>query len=84
MGALSLSLGLKLRELEADLSLPSSARRLRIRGSGPLLPRTLSGLQRDKCKVLLALQQTTVSALKHPKLSSSGYRTLLEGRVSEP
>ena len=73
MFLLIFSLGVKWPEREADLSLLSSARKLRIRGSCPLLPHTISGLQRNKYNFFLKLQQTTVSALEQPKLSSSGY-----------
>jgi hypothetical protein len=54
---LTLSLGVKCPEREADLLLPSSARRLRIRGSGPLLPYTLSGSHSYKYNFLLTQQQ---------------------------
>jgi len=57
---------------------------LRIRRSDPLLPHTLSGLHRGKSNFLLPFQQTTISPMKQPKLSSSGYRALREGTISEP
>lgn len=81
---LKISLGVRWLESEADLSLPSSALRLRIRESGPLLPHTLSGLHSYKYIFLLTLQQNHYICTATTKTLIQWYRALREGTISEP